>query len=487
MAGHYRNEIFSTGMACHSRTRGQSVLGKKQLAKAAMHAFGVAAFWAGMAMGGVAVSLPAGAQQVPAAASNAQEAEYDAAFQETLRKPADLDVLFKFAAIATQTGDIEGAISALERMLLINPNLPRVRLELGVLYYRLASYALARSYLESVLKIENLPPDVRAKAEQFMAEIAKRQSPSRFAGEVFLGTRYQSNANLGPATSSVRLFGQTANLNQAALGTGDWGAVSSAQVRHIYDFGRQDKSALESVVTLYANRQFSLQAANVSLIDFTTGPRFQAFQDIFEDVILKPFVSAGYIWVNDQPYYGSYGVGLESGVLLTDRLRNITIVSGRQQNYPNTSYLPTNSQFTGVQLSGVTTFQYQLNEAISLYGFGNIQRYQTQQTPSQSYTVAGAGGGMVFQFADPLFKTYLPWSFNLTLNQQWWTYDAADPIVDPSVTRLQNDTILNIVFSVPFDDRTTFSLSAGRFNRASNLPNYAFTNNNVMFGIGWRF
>ena len=46
----------------------------------------------------------------------------------------------------------------------------------------------------------------------------KQRNPSRFSGEVFFGLRYQSNANLGPADSSVRLFGQVANLNQAALG-----------------------------------------------------------------------------------------------------------------------------------------------------------------------------------------------------------------------------------------------------------------------------
>lgn len=95
--------------------------------------------------------------------------EYDAAFQEMLKKPADLDVLFKFATIATKTGDLEGAISALERMLLIDANLPRVRLELGVLYYRLGSYEVARTYLEGALKSPNLPPDVRSRAEQFMA------------------------------------------------------------------------------------------------------------------------------------------------------------------------------------------------------------------------------------------------------------------------------------------------------------------------------
>ena len=440
-------------------------------------------------MAAVAVLQPGSAWAQTAAVAPAADLEqqYDAAFQDMMRKPADLDVLFKFATIASQTGDLEGAISALERMLLINPSLPRVRLELGVLYYRLGSYEIARTYLEDALKSQGLPPDVRSRAEKFMAEVQSRQNPSQFSGEVFAGLRYQSNANLGPATSAVRLFGQTANLNQQALGAADWGFVGSAQFRHSYDLGLQDKSAIESTLTTYANRQLTLSAANVSLIDFTTGPRFQAFQGIFEEVIIKPFLSGGYIWVNDQPYYGSYGAGLETAVVLSDNLRNISILSWRQQNYPDTSYLPTNSQFTGTQYSATTTFQYQLNPAVVFYGFGNGQRYQTQQTISQNYVVAGIGGGMAFRFADPLFKSDLPWSINLTVNQQWWQYDAADPIIDPGVVRQQSDTILNLTFSVPFDDRTTFSISGGRFNRASNLPNYAFVNNNIMFGLGWRF
>eukprot|EP01036_Dinobryon_divergens_P045846 gene45846-61278_t len=59
---------------------------------------------------------PAIAQQTQAV-SPELEAEYDAAFQDMLQKPSDLDVLFKFATIASKTGDLEGAISALEAAL----------------------------------------------------------------------------------------------------------------------------------------------------------------------------------------------------------------------------------------------------------------------------------------------------------------------------------------------------------------------------------
>ncbi len=422
-----------------------------------------------------------------ATVSAADEAEYDAAFQDMLKQPSDLDVLFKFAMIASKTGDLEGAISALERMLVVDPNLPRVRLELGVLYYRLGSFEVARTYFETTLKSESLPPDVKSRAEQFLSESEKRLTRSRFSGEIFVGTRYQSNANLGPPTSSVRLFGQSANLNQAALGTADWGAVTSGFVRHSYDLGQNNRASLETQLSGYLNRQFQIQAANVSILDLTSGPRFQAFQGIFEDVTLKPFGTVGYIWVNDVPYYGSFGSGLEVGALLSDRLRNTTNFTWRRQMYQNSWYIPTNNQFTGVEYSANSTFQYQVNDALMLYANGNLQRYQTDSTPWQNYMLYGAGGGMSFSFTDPLFKSQMPWSISLFANVQWWAYDQPDAVVDPTTTRQQIDTILNLTLSIPFDQRTMFTVSGGRFVRSSDLPNYAFTNNSALIGVTWRF
>ncbi|MFZ5780895.1 MAG: tetratricopeptide repeat protein [Pseudomonadota bacterium] len=412
---------------------------------------------------------------------------YDAAFQETMRKPADLDVLFRFASLATQIGDLEGAVSALERMLLVNADLPRVRLELGVLYYRLGSYEAARTYLGSALQSPTLPGDVRRKAEEYLARIEQRASLSSLSGEAFLGWRYQSNANLGPATSRVLLFGQPANLNQAGIGTADWGVVSSFQLRHRWDFGEQDNSALETQFAAYANRQFQLSAANVSLLDLTTGPRFQIAAERFENVSLRPFLTGGYVWVNDTPYYGSWGGGLEGGALLADGLRNDTVLVFRRQNNQDTSYLPANSQFRGTSLAANTVVQYEIAPALTLYAVANAQRFYADIAPWQSYGLLGVGGGFAFRFPDPLLGTGLPWTINFSVSEQWWRYDQPDPAVDPGTMRFQNDTILNVLLAVPFDERTTFSLSVGRFVRGATVPNYAFENNSVMFGVNWRF
>ena len=104
----------------------------------------------GLATVAVAVALAFGAAPAAAqeAVDDAQElqAEYDALFEQMFRDPSDLEVTFRYAEVSALLGNFEAAISALERMLLFNPDLPRVRLELGVLYFRLGSFALARTY-----------------------------------------------------------------------------------------------------------------------------------------------------------------------------------------------------------------------------------------------------------------------------------------------------------------------------------------------------
>jgi tetratricopeptide (TPR) repeat protein len=93
---------------------------------------------------------------------------YDAAFQETLLRPSDAETLTKFANLAVQFGDIEGAVSALERLLLVEGDLPEVKLELGVLYFRLGSREAARTYLEAARSSSEASKEVRDRADTFL-------------------------------------------------------------------------------------------------------------------------------------------------------------------------------------------------------------------------------------------------------------------------------------------------------------------------------
>lgn len=114
----------------------------------------------------------AAAKQEPdAGPSDAVRAKYEAAFNESLEKPSDPDVLVNFAEAAVEFGDIEGAISALERLLLIDGSQMEVKLELGVLYYRLGSTEVARAYLQDVSSSKDASDETKERANTFLKEM----------------------------------------------------------------------------------------------------------------------------------------------------------------------------------------------------------------------------------------------------------------------------------------------------------------------------
>ena len=126
------------------------------------------------------------------------ETKKAALFQQMLRDPSNLDVTFAYADVSAQLGDNEAAVAALERMLLFNPNLPRVDLELGVLYFRMGSFEAAQAYFDKA-KSFNPPPEVASRVDEYLAKIHTAEQTSQFSGFFFMGAQYQSRSTPTPA------------------------------------------------------------------------------------------------------------------------------------------------------------------------------------------------------------------------------------------------------------------------------------------------
>lgn len=97
--------------------------------------------------------------------------EFEQTFQAMLSDPSDIDVTMRYAKLAVQLGDHEAAIPALERILLFNPSLAKVKQELGVLYYRLNSFEVARSYLQDAINTDGVPREVLDKSREYLKKI----------------------------------------------------------------------------------------------------------------------------------------------------------------------------------------------------------------------------------------------------------------------------------------------------------------------------
>ena len=122
--------------------------------------------------------------------------EKEEVFKQLFKDPTNLSLLFKYANLSILVGDLEAAIGVFEQMLIYDSELPRIRLELGVLYFRLGAYAMATNYLKSVKEF-NPPPEVEAKVNQFLEAIVSAEKPFQWQQNLSIGFKRTTNGNSG--------------------------------------------------------------------------------------------------------------------------------------------------------------------------------------------------------------------------------------------------------------------------------------------------
>ncbi len=103
-------------------------------------------------------------------------ADFEQAFSTMMKDPANIDNTMNYANLAIKLENYEAAIPALERILLFNPSLTSVKANLGVLYFNLEAYDIAKTYMEDAKKDSSASADVINKSNEYLEKIktAKR-------------------------------------------------------------------------------------------------------------------------------------------------------------------------------------------------------------------------------------------------------------------------------------------------------------------------
>lgn len=412
------------------------------------------------------------------------EAAYDKAFQAMLADPANLDKAFAFAELAARVGDFEGAIGALERMLFITPDLPRVRLELGVLYFRLGSYETARAYIQSALAAQNVPPAVRDRAATFLAEIDQRAKLHQFSGGVFAGFRYQTNANAGPGGTGVLVGGIEANLDQRFTAKSDRNLFAAANVQHVYDLQSQGGETIESAVNVYGSRQDQQKQVDVAVAQLTSGPRLKL--PFLPLASIRPTLSLDYIILDGARYFWAPGAGASLRSQLGPTTGVEVSADVRDRRYLDNAQRPNNSDQDGIVKSASVQLRQQLFPALQVsgdIGFTDEQaREGSQANEEWAFTL-----GAAVVFGAPLPFTGSPWTLSANATRAFAYYDRVDPTIDPNVVRNDDDWRANVTLAVPLTDRFGLVATGGLFRRESTVPNFAYRNSFASVGASWRF
>lgn len=358
------------------------------------------------------------------------QARRDALFQAMLKKPDDLDAAFEYAALSAQVGDLEAAISTLERMLIFAPGLPRLQLELGVLYYRLQAFETARGYFEAAISGPDVPPEVRSRVEQYLAGIDQAGDPSRFAGQVRAGIRYQTNANRSPTDSVILLDGLPFTLDPNAQGASDGNVYATGIFHWSYDLPSQGDT-LEVDLLGYGSKQFQLDELDIGLAELTVGPAFDMGRFGIENAALGVYAIGSGVYLDDAFYSAGVGAGSRFVIRPNPATSLTGVLEYRHKEYYDSDSSPTASLRNGDEIRTYGTVTHILSPSTVLYG----NAYLLKAWADADYLAYLEGGftvGPRYSFASPVDSERPPWIVALNTGALFRNFDDPDPMIDPT-------------------------------------------------------
>ena len=408
-------------------------------------------------------------------------ATLDPLFQGVLTRPANLDNTLQYAAGSAAAGDIESAISAYEQLLFYNPKLSQTRFQLGVLYYRLGSYAMARGYLQSALQMADITPQLQQKVQDLLELTDKKLQVDQFSGFAQTGLRWQSNASQGPGPQTTLATGGT--LHSSVLARGDWNWFGTFGLDYVHDFQTQSGTTFEASFLGYDAQQFTQHQVDIGLLEIRAGPRFALSPGNVNGVTVKPYIIGTGALLADEAYMGGYGGGLTvhamAGNVSLDPYAEYV-----QQSFRNSTFYPVASGMTG---------------PLSTYGVqaaGPIVSGLSWQSRA-AYTHASALSA--FDSYDSFIADlWLPWNFSFAGSIRPWTlipsggvttwrYGAADPTVNLLVAANVTEWRASLGLEVPIWQKFVLASLVQYRSDQSNVAAFAMHDLSVTAGPSIKF
>ena len=419
------------------------------------------------------------------AAAQDSAAEQQRLYDQMMQQPANYGITSAFVAVAVQRADYEAAIGALERLLFYNPNMPVVKYELGVLYYRLHVYDIAKRYFTEARSSPELDAATKAKIEDYLEGADTQSQRGRLSGFFQTGLRYQSNASFSPDGGVTRFGGQTFNLPSTPGGTSDGNWFGLVGLSHDYDLQDDRSAILETRVFGSLTQQFRFTNLNVGLVDGSIGPRLKLPNDFLPDASLKPYLTGGNIWVGGGEFLSSKGAGLSfrsaapwgAAIEPSFEYRHVEFTTAS----PTTSEFNTGDWFTVALASG-----YAFSEQLRLDGRVYYRRGQAA-TDYQSFGQWLAEAALSYEFAPPsssISRNSAITAFGRLIETN---FDAANPFLDALAGHADFEWVVGLTLSIPITRTFGISTTVQYDQVSSSLPNYGVNNFSILSGPTARF
>ncbi len=223
--------------------------------------------------------------------------------------PESPEINFFLGRSALEMKRYDEAMAAFDRVLILNSQHSRTRLELARLYSETGQYEMAEAELETVLSTQ-LPSDIREVVVAFKANIGKRLSRFTFDGVLFMGGGYDSNANndIGKKEFLVPSFNLTIEGNEKksdtrlfAMGVFNFG----------YDFGDRGGWSIGNTLVAYTTNNFDESKNDLTLFSWSLIPTWAA-----QGVSVQFPLTYDRVYLDHRGYNSNFTSGISASTLI---------------------------------------------------------------------------------------------------------------------------------------------------------------------------
>ncbi len=220
----------------------------------------------------------------------------DVTYADVLRDPDNIALNYRFAQTQIRQGNIRGASATLERILLLDPQRPDVRLLDAVVLFRLDNLNDAEREL---LAVRDLPmrTELRSEVDGLLDQIGQRRKRLRAELLVNFGVQYDWNGN-SAQYSNTRLFSDTpVSLSDADERHREFSTNGTVQMSADYDLGLNRRHKAVGLVSAYRAEHL-----HEDQLDLEAATGQAGLSLAYEPVTVEPKISYSKIRLAHQRY-----------------------------------------------------------------------------------------------------------------------------------------------------------------------------------------
>ncbi|MBI5629883.1 MAG: tetratricopeptide repeat protein [Elusimicrobia bacterium] len=289
------------------------------------------------------------------------EGEKDVSYDEVLADPDNLDLNYRYARTQVRQGNLKGASATLERILLIDPNLSKVRLVYAIVLFRLQDMVEAERELNALKGVADLPENLRRETDKYLTAVEKSYKRTVLSGRVSAGVQYDTNRNSASSSGQRLLTDVPITLTGTSLKRADVSKIFIGNLELRRDLARNSGDQLFASYTYYRADQTAVKSLNLQAHSAQAGGVWKA-----RSWELTPSLSYDLVLLAQTTYLRNRGGGLRALYKPSPRSSFFVEAKDVYQDFARTADVPTAPERNGIQFDATAGAEWQATGSMRL-------------------------------------------------------------------------------------------------------------------------